>query len=158
MKFLVVTMLVALSGTASGQNKKESDSARRARYEAEYKQMLDTKRRDSIFKATGIISVGPAIPDSVRASCQSAWREYMFNKGPQLSDKCTAVMTAPTQERLPLRLGMRAADARLSAGKPDHINVSTGVWGVHEQWVYRNKNLYLYFEDGILTAIQDEKR
>ena len=41
-----------------------------------------------------------------------------------------------------------------SWGKPKSINKSTGAWGVHEQWVYGDGN-YLYFENGILTSIQN---
>lgn len=50
-------------------------------------------------------------------------------------------------------LGMTEYDAKLSLGDPSNINKSTESWGVHEQWVYRN--VYLYFEDGILTSWQD---
>lgn len=39
-------------------------------------------------------------------------------------------------------------------GNPLKINRTTTVYGVSEQWVYDNYN-YLYFEDGILTAIQN---
>ena len=45
--------------------------------------------------------------------------------------------------------------ARESVGKPDDINRSTGSWGVHEQWVYSQRKLYLYFENGKLTSTQD---
>ena len=41
-----------------------------------------------------------------------------------------------------------------SWGRPQSINKSTGVWGVHEQWVYGDGN-YLYFENGVLTSIQN---
>ena len=40
-------------------------------------------------------------------------------------------------------------------GPPDDINRSSGSWGVHEQWVYRQKNLYLYFENGMLESWQN---
>lgn len=51
-------------------------------------------------------------------------------------------------------LGMTAELCRASWGKPRDINRSTGSWGVHEQWCYSSGN-YLYFEDGILTSIQN---
>lgn len=38
-------------------------------------------------------------------------------------------------------------------GRPDKVNRTTNAYGVREQWVYDNK--YLYFENGILTSIQD---
>lgn len=51
-------------------------------------------------------------------------------------------------------LGMTAELCRASWGKPRDINKSTGSWGVHEQWCYSSGN-YLYFENGILTSIQN---
>ena len=39
-------------------------------------------------------------------------------------------------------------------GKPQDINRTTGTYGVHEQWVYNMKS-YLYFENDILTTIQN---
>jgi hypothetical protein len=51
-------------------------------------------------------------------------------------------------------LGMTAEMARESWGAPYDINRSVGSFGVHEQWVYRN-DVYLYFEDGILTSWQE---
>ena len=52
-------------------------------------------------------------------------------------------------------LGMTDEMARESIGRPDKINRSVGSWGVHEQWVYDNRDEYLYFEDSILTSWQD---
>lgn len=52
-----------------------------------------------------------------------------------------------------VRLGMSAWYVREKLGSPEDINSTTGSWGVHEQWVY--KHTYLYFEDGILTTVQD---
>jgi hypothetical protein len=39
-------------------------------------------------------------------------------------------------------------------GRPYDINRTTSVSGVREQWVYDNRR-YLYFDNGVLTAIQD---
>ena len=50
-------------------------------------------------------------------------------------------------------IGMTDSMARVSLGNPDDINRSVGPWGVHEQWVY--PNMYLYFEDGILSSYQN---
>jgi hypothetical protein len=51
-------------------------------------------------------------------------------------------------------IGMTDAMAKESWGYPDDINRTVGSFGVHEQWVYPN-DVYLYFEDGILTTFQD---
>lgn len=51
-------------------------------------------------------------------------------------------------------IGMTAERVRLSSwGRPNHINRTIYGSGVREQWVYNGG--YLYFEDGILTAIQN---
>ncbi len=52
-------------------------------------------------------------------------------------------------------IGMSDEMARESLGQPSNINRSTGSWGIHEQWVYSKKDMYLYFENGKLASIQD---
>ena len=42
-----------------------------------------------------------------------------------------------------------------SIGKPDDINRTVGSWGVHEQWVYDKRGLYIYFKNGKVTSFQD---
>lgn len=41
-----------------------------------------------------------------------------------------------------------------SWGRPEHVNTTRTSYGVREQWVYGSRN-YLYFQDGILTTIQN---
>jgi hypothetical protein len=54
-----------------------------------------------------------------------------------------------------VRIGMTKQDVLDSSwGKPEDINRTIYSFGVHEQWCYPNYN-YLYFEDGILTSIQN---
>lgn len=52
-------------------------------------------------------------------------------------------------------VGMNKEMATISLGRPDDINRTVGSWGVHEQWVYNNFDLYLYFENGKLASYQD---
>ena len=51
-------------------------------------------------------------------------------------------------------IGMTSAQAEESWGKPDDVNRTTSRSGVSEQWVYESGS-YLYFQDGILTTIQN---
>lgn len=53
-----------------------------------------------------------------------------------------------------VRIGMTQAMCREAWGVPDDINRTSGSWGVHEQWVY-GLGSYLYFENGILSSIQN---
>ncbi|MFC1718943.1 hypothetical protein ACFL6S_35155 [Candidatus Poribacteria bacterium] len=52
-------------------------------------------------------------------------------------------------------LGMTKDQATTLWGSPQKVNRTKTTAGTHEQWVY-NRNRYLYFDNGILTAIQDE--
>ncbi len=52
-------------------------------------------------------------------------------------------------------IGMTKEMAIISKGKPDKINRTVNSFGVQEQWVYDDLDLFLYFEDGILTGYQD---
>jgi hypothetical protein len=59
------------------------------------------------------------------------------------------------QRKFGVSIGMTTKHVLSSSwGKPTKVNRSTYSFGVHEQWVYGNGN-YLYFKDGILTAIQN---
>lgn len=51
-------------------------------------------------------------------------------------------------------IGMTEDMAIISMGRPYRINKSVGSWGVHKQWVYYDRVLYLYFENGILRSYQ----
>lgn len=53
-----------------------------------------------------------------------------------------------------IKIGMTDEMCRWALGKPQTINTTTGDFGVYEQWVY-GTGLYLYFDDGILTTIQN---
>lgn len=53
------------------------------------------------------------------------------------------------------KIGMTQEEVLASSwGKPKDINKTTTAYGTSEQWVYSNYN-YLYFDDGILTSIQN---
>jgi len=58
-----------------------------------------------------------------------------------------------------ITMGMTKEQVLASWGQPRDVHKSIGPWGVHEQWIYGTgiyyRQLYLYFEDGILTAWQD---
>lgn len=54
-----------------------------------------------------------------------------------------------------VRIGMTQDEVLNSTwGKPNKINKTTSKYGTSEQWVYGGNN-YLYFENGILTTIQN---
>lgn len=53
-----------------------------------------------------------------------------------------------------IRIGMTADMVRMSWGNPQDINRTVYSFGVYEQWVY-GLGCYVYFENGVVTAIQD---
>lgn len=56
-------------------------------------------------------------------------------------------------EKVPPRIGMTELEVYESTwGSPKHKNTTETKYGKHEQWVYDNG--YIYFDDGIVTAIQ----
>jgi len=66
------------------------------------------------------------------------------------------VATIQAKLKLPLpSIGMTKEEVKNSFwGSPQKINRTTTAYSVSEQWVYGNGR-YVYFEDGIVTAIQD---
>jgi hypothetical protein len=77
-----------------------------------------------------------------------------YDAAQALDRKRVAAAEAARRKKEGVRLGMLAEDAIASSwGKPRKINRSTYSFGVHEQWVYDGG--YLYFENGILTSIQN---
>jgi len=55
----------------------------------------------------------------------------------------------------PLKIGMTRNKVWSILGNPTTKNRTTSVYGESEQWVYRYRDLYIYFENGILTGWQD---
>lgn len=53
-----------------------------------------------------------------------------------------------------VKIGMTKEMARESWGIPEDINKTTNQYGTFEQWVYGGGN-YLYFDNGVLTTIQN---
>ena len=66
-------------------------------------------------------------------------------------DACDAIIAKK------LLIGMTKKQAELSWGKPDKINTTESAYSTKEQWVY-GLGKYVYFEDGILTTIQDTSK
>ena len=57
-----------------------------------------------------------------------------------------------------ISLGMNECEVRSSWGRPRDVNSTISTFGTREQYVYGEASYtrrYVYFEDGILTTIQD---
>lgn len=72
-----------------------------------------------------------------------------------LAEQNKVINEGKKKSKVPPGIGMTSSEVRDSSwGGPDKINKTTYEFGVHEQWVYSNYR-YVYFEDGIVTAIQE---
>lgn len=106
----------------------------------------DTKarRKERIARIQGIL-IGDCTPPR-------KWVEKRIEKNPLWPDQVIATTTCNR-----VQLGMTQEQAIAGWGRPRDINRSTYSFGIHEQWVYGRygERGYLYFEDGILTSIQN---
>lgn len=65
-----------------------------------------------------------------------------------------AELTSRKQEGVSIGMS-RERVIQSSWGRPTQVNTTTNAHGTHEQWVYRGNHSYLYFDNGILTSIQN---
>jgi len=80
------------------------------------------------------------------------WR--LRYSGPRLQDWTPHGCEMIAQGKV--HIGMNAAQVRLAWGNRERINETEISGRVSQQWVM-SENEYLYFDDGILTAIQQSK-
>lgn len=114
----------------------------------------------------GFLKLTEYSPKFYHGGARYDFEEYIYSENPAIADKrqakqraaAKAATQAAAKERASrggVRIGMTKSEAlRSSWGRPHEINRTTTAGGVHEQWVYGGRN-YLYFENGILTAIQN---
>ena len=73
----------------------------------------------------------------------------------QLAEQAEQYQQPQQPEKEDPHIGMTADEVRNSTwGSPREINRTTSIYGTREQWVYRKG--YIYFEDGIVTTIQEK--
>jgi hypothetical protein len=82
------------------------------------------------------------------------WKKYGATLSKQI-DKRTESEEKRKKKSAGVHIGMTRQDVLDSMwGRPRSINKTRTAYGVHEQWCYDGNN-FLYFENGILTAIQN---
>lgn len=82
----------------------------------------------------------------------SRFEEVFFTADPKIIYKWSSEVWTAIEENK-VFIGMTAEQARMSWGKPEEINKTTTDNVKHEQWVYSGS--YLYFDNGMLTTIQN---
>lgn len=92
--------------------------------------------------------VGTPDENKTNSAWESIERHAQREEDEQKKKEQQVVTQAP-------KIGMTKTQVETSTwGKPTKINKTTYAWGVTEQWCYPNYK-YIYFEDGIVTAIQE---
>lgn len=82
------------------------------------------------------------------------FEEFVYEEEPGVIRARVAAAKKAWEARGGVRIGMtKARVLKSNWGKPDHINRTVTRHGEREQWVYGDQ--YLYFENGVLTTIQD---
>ena len=101
-----------------------------------------TNSRATASQASAITPPTPPTPQQAKVLAQAAAKA----RSTELANfKKQGVSIGMTAERV----------LQSNWGKPTQINRTTTSHGTREQWVYRGQRSYLYFEDGILTSIQN---
>lgn len=138
----------------------------------EYAGVFFEVTREDTFGATRGFVDGLYLPDDARlvALKELKRRENRSRREAALADELEAELQAKRKRQARIRatygedigdrilrrriwLGMTTDMALESRGQPVDTNRTVTAHGVHEQWVYRD--LYLYFDDGVLTSWQD---
>lgn len=175
MRNVILLALLGLIGYAIAVNQPDTHAEREARIkaiEAETQQIVDANTPDLHPPAAIRTIAKDAIDMAGRIDgsrvCTEIGREIKAAPPMQQSDylraliirahqKFGAVLKNPDYSLIKagsIKLGLSSCAARAVMGAdPQRINRSVGSYGVHEQWVYGD--MYLYFEDGILTSWQD---
>jgi hypothetical protein len=89
-------------------------------------------------------------PDTITDALNSLF--YLKNPYKAHSNWSSKIWDEVRQQKV--SIGMTEDQATMSWGQPKDINNTTNSYSTHEQWVY-GLSSYLYFDDGILTTIQN---
>ncbi len=87
-----------------------------------------------------------------------AWRAQLAEIDRAMTAQSAKIAKAikDKKRREGVNIGMSQQDVLDSSwGRPERVNKTTTAAGTREQWVYRGYHSYLYFENGVLTAIQN---
>lgn len=126
----------------------EEKSVYYARLEAEEKARIERARADSIAlveKNAAIKQQQAIVKQKSQKQRQERYERLIRQYGQENADLIISGR---------VKIGWTIEMCRESWGKPYDINRTTYAWGTQEQWVYSGGN-YLYFDNGILTAIQN---
>jgi hypothetical protein len=99
------------------------------------------------------IAASPSNRSAIGGVGDAAFAGWMDMSDPKLAHKWSPKVWDAIQHGR-VYAGMSEDMATMSWGKPSTINRTIVAGRTREQWVY-DSNSYLYFDDGILSAIQN---
>lgn len=140
---------------AAAQHQAEVDARMRAR-EADF-----ARDRLTIIAKAKQLNAAAKYPAVVDIGNDYAWaNDKELNAQIDLArDKVAAKAMAAAKlakKKEGVSVGMSPQDVYDSSwGHPESVNRTTTAFGVHEQWVYPGHHSYLYFQNGVLTSIQN---
>jgi hypothetical protein len=131
-----------------------------------YRSEIDDSKAPAVRRAEALEKFASEYPEEAKkytaqldqlrsqAAVQEAEMKRSTSMATSNAASQAALQEAAVKRRQGVSIGMSKDDVLASSwGKPRSVNRTVTASGVHEQWVYRGG--YLYFEDGVLTAIQN---
>ena len=104
-----------------------------------------------------LVALNPADAELKRALATARRERIAYLAHEKAQQRADEAADRARRRRQGVAVGMSQNDVLLSSwGRPDHINRSEYSWGNTEQWVYSTGN-YLYFRNGVLSAIQTSR-
>jgi hypothetical protein len=148
----------AASAAQTQAAKAKAEEAERQREQAAQQQLADQKVRCA--KGQELV-IGAALAEMRKGNPDAAVSMLALARARVAAEAASKKRLAQVEadaraqrRREGVSIGMTQADALASSwGRPEKVNRTTTVRGEREQWVYPGG--YLYFENGILTAIQN---
>ncbi len=140
----------------NGKNVATSSISVKRRFTAEEKAELDRQKAEAEAKRQAELEAQKRAQAQAETEAKAKRAAYENSRAGKLckahptwgKDACELIADGKVS------VGMTSEQAIAAWGKPDDINKTIYSSGVHEQWVY-GIGSYLYFEDGILTTIQN---
>ena len=133
---------------------REDFASRKQELLNQLRSLVSARRWD---EASKLVSAYGVVKDPEFTTLTTVVREGMATAEKAKLDAQKATADKADRERRRhegVRVGMTMNDVLLSSwGRPENVNKTVTTRGTSEQWIYRG-NQYLYFDNGVLTAIQ----
>jgi hypothetical protein len=108
----------------------------------------------AVIVAVALLSASPALAQD--SDMLQYYRDRKIERAAAYAHR-QAVLDASCAKLGKVKLGMTPAEVLKTCwGKPDSVNRTVTATRDHQQWVYGIRQ-YLYFDDGVVTAVQQSR-